>query len=230
MSPKATPPTHMPPAAWPPDAPSWLRGKSIEELEAFEHGERVLIPEALRRRGPKGEEILVPVALRVPTEHERAQARIDAIRFVQELRKKAGGPQPPIETVEQAQAAVGADVFENFDTFAILARALREPKAPHGPAYTLDVLVGSFQPSALFDLYFRLDFYSRLYNPRIEELDDESFWAAVSEVARVRNLGPLAVIAGSAQNAFILRSIVELSNCRTRLSSSPSSETLTPGS
>lgn len=215
----------IPPVTIPPDVPAWLRGKTLADLDAIEHGGRVLIPENIRRRGPRGDEVLVPVMVQVPTEQERALARIDAIKHVADMRKGMR-----IETVEAAQAAIGNDVFENLDTFAILARCVLEPKAPHGRAYMLDILIGTFPPSSLFDLYLRVDFYARLYNPRIEDMDEAMFWPAVLEIARVRNLGPLAAIGGGAQNAFITRMAVELSSSRMLKSSSPSSATSTPGS
>lgn len=211
----------------PVEIPAWFRGKTIEELKAIEHGGRVLIPEALRSIGPKGDEKLTPVMARIPTEHERALARVDAVAHVARLNGQAMGARGQW-TVERAREVIGAEVFENIDTCAILARSLLEPEPPHGQAYLLEVLIGSFPPAVLFAAYERLDFYARLFNPTFEAITEEQLWAAVSAIARVKNIGPLAGMRGSLQTAFIVRMAEELSSSRTRSSSSPSTETSTP--
>ena len=211
----------------PVDVPAWFKGKSIEELSAIEAGGRVLIPDAIRTIGPKGDERLTRVMARVPTEQERALARIDAITHVARLNGQAMGAKATW-TVDRAREVVGAEVFENIDTVAIVARCLLEPEPPHGPFMLLEVLIGSFPLSALFDMYERLDFYSRLFSPMVEGLDEEQFWGVVAAIASKRNLGPLAGMHGALQSAFITRMAAELSSCRPPSSSSPSSATSTP--
>ena len=210
----------------PVDVPAWFAGKSIEELGAIEAGGRVVIPDAIRTIGPKGEERLTRIMARVPTEHERAVARIDAITHVARLHGQAMGSRSEW-TVDRARQVVGAEVFENLDTVAIVARCLLEPEPPHGPFMLLEVLVGSFPLSAIFDMYERLDFYARLFSPTIEALDEGQFWGIVAAIATKRNLGPLAGLRGSLQSAFITRMGEELWSCRAPSSSSPCSETST---
>lgn len=210
----------------PVDVPAWFKGKSIEELAAIEAGGRVLIPDAIRTIDAKGKERLTPVMARVPTEQERALARIDAIAHVARLNGQAMGARGEW-TVERARQVVGAEVFENLDTIAIVARCLLEPEPPHGQAYLLEVLVGSFPLAALFAMYERLDFYARLFSPMVEALDEEQFWGVVGAIAAKRNLGPLAAMRGELQSAFITRMAEELSSCRPPSSSSPSTATST---
>ena len=209
-----TPP--IPDAAPTTDIPAWFRGRTLAELNAFEFAldadrpPRILIPEKIQWRGPRGEERSVDVALALIHPAENDAARLDAIAHVQSLRKRQR-----VETVEQARDAIGSDRFDNIDSFAILARALREPKPPHGRAYLLSILIESFPQESLFALYQRLDFYVRLFSVRADEITSEVFFAVVSEIARVKNVSPLVAIAGDAPASFIVRMAEELSSSRT---------------
>lgn len=211
------------------DIPAWFAGKSIEELNAIEASGRVLIPDAIRTIGAKGQEKLTPVMTRVPTEHERSLARMDAVAHVARLSGQVMGARQNW-TVERAKEAVGVEVFENIDSVAIVARCLLETEPPHGQFMLLEVLIGSFPISTLFEMYERLDFYARLFSPLVEAIDEEQFWGAVAAIAGKRNLGPLAVMLGSLQSAFITRMAAELWSSRQQSSFSPSTETSTPAS
>lgn len=193
-------------------AAAWLAGKTIADLAAFEHAGRLYIPDGLRWLGPKGEEDFRPYAFVVPTEHERALARVEAIRLVAALKGAKDMMGPPTDwSVDRARAVIGADVFENYDTACIVSYGVRELAEPHGRAYLPEILISSYVPSVIFDAFERLDFYSKVYNPRLEELSEEDFWKAVSGVARAKNLGPLAVMRGSAQVSFVTRMAAILS-------------------
>jgi hypothetical protein len=218
--------TNDAPLNWPSDdeIPAWLRGKTIDELHAIEHNGRVLFPEALRRRDEKGRIIETPCLVAIPTDAERAMGRLDAVARVATITKKKP------TTIEDARALIGADVFENLDTFGILARCILEPTPPHGRAYLLDVLVETFPPSTLFELYGRLDMLAKLWSPQLDELTEERFWTLVVQIAKVRNLSPLAGIGGLGQVTCVLRMAQTLYDLRTRRHFSPSNETSTPAS
>jgi hypothetical protein len=191
-----------------PTASAWLEGKTVAELEAIEHEGRVLIPEAMRFVGANGKERLDRYYMRIPTEGERGMARLKAVRLVAEHMgpdaKRAMGA-GDTWTIAKAQAVIGADVFENFDTTCIVAASLREWDAPHGPAFLPEILITTYLPATIFDAFERLDFYSKLYNPRLAELTDDDFWKAVAGIAKTKNLGPLAVMRGDAQTSFVVR-------------------------
>lgn len=210
-------------------APAWFAGKTIDDLRAIEHGGRVLIPEALVTLDPRGVERREEILVRVPNDMERAQARVDAIALVRRLARD-GSPDAKVLTVDDARAAVGADVFENIDTAALLVRAIHEAKEPHGRAYLLDIFLTSWPASTWMALYDRLDFYARLYAPRFASLTEAEFWGMTREIARVRNLSPFAVIDGYAQNEYVVRLAEVAWSSRTPRSPSASPETSTPAS
>lgn len=213
------------------DIPAWFAGKTLEELNAIEVAGRVLIPDALNKIGPKGEPISVPVLVRVPSEGERARGRMEAIKLVAERYLKQMGRDPEKHTVERARIVIGAEVFEDLDTYAIVAQSLFEPRVDAGkptPAFLLSVLYDSYPKSSIFDIYDRIEFYAKLFNPRMDNLSDEQFWGCVEAIARVRNLSPLVGISGSEQTGCITRMAVELSNSRKLKFSLPSTEISTP--
>ncbi len=197
---------------------AWFAGKTFEELGAIEHSGHLLFPDALRKRGPKGEEVRVEVMVRVPTDLDRSLARIDALEFVRDQAKSARN----IETVDQARAAVGPEVFENLDTTAIVARCTFERKPPHQQFLLLPLLLASWPRSSVYDLFDRIDYLSDLIDPRMGELTEEQIWLAVGAIAKVRNISPLGAMRGPLQSSFIVRMADLLWNSAMRPSSSPS--------
>lgn len=212
------------------DIPAWFAGKSIEELGAIEVAGRVHIPDALVKIGPKGEEQREPVMLRLPTDLERALAQRDALHLVGKLHRKAMGP-PEDWTVQRAKNVIGDDLWENFDTLAILAVSTREAKPDESGAYQqawlLELLMEAYPTRVLFALYERLDFYAKLYDPRLEVLDEAQFWTAVEAIARKRTLSPLVVMGGALERGFIVSMAEALWSSRAPSSSSPSTATST---
>jgi hypothetical protein len=208
------------------DIPSWFDGKTIAELNAIEFQNRILIPEAFHTFGPKGEARQTKVLVELPSEAARGRARVAAIAQAREMRK---GSNMQILTVEDAQRAVGGDVFENLDTCAIVAECCRELEPPHGQMFLLFMLLETFKPlGVILQLFERLDFYARLWNPYLGELEDGRVWAAAAAISKVRNLSPLAVMRGGAQTACIVRMAELLSSSRRSSSLSPSTEISTP--
>src|SRR5678815_103206 len=121
-------------------------------------------------------------------------------------------------------------IRDSIDTHAIVARCLFDRKLSDDGKpvryMTLDILLASWPPSSVFDIFDRLDFYAVLYNPRTGELTEDEFWLCVGAVSRVRNISPLGGMRGDLQNAFIVRSVSELWSYRTRSLSSASTETV----
>lgn len=208
----------------------FFKGKTIEELAAIECGGRVLIPESLRSVSAKGEVTEHKVLLRLPTPGECAKARVDAVMLVADRNPKQMGRNPEAWTIDRAKSVVGADVFEDMDTYAIVARSLFEPVIKGDKpqqAYMLGVLYDGFGKKTVFDIWDRMNVYDALFNPRFDECTEDQFWGGVEAIAKVRNLLPLAVISGSAQTNFMVRMASELSNFRKLNSSSHSPETST---
>jgi hypothetical protein len=81
---------------------------------------------------------------------------------------------------------------------------------------------------SLYDLLERVAVYARIEDPRIGEVDDDTFLEMLKAIGRVKHLGPLAAIAGPERDTCVLRMAVELLRFRTSQSSAPSSETSTP--
>lgn len=205
------------------DVITWLRGKTPAELNAIEVIERdavvptSLFPDVIRYRNGRGEPCEVAVLLKIPTEPDFVTATADAVKFVAHAHKGK-----EVETPDQAKALVGALRFENLDTAAIVALCARDPKPPHGRLYLLHVLAQSFPPSSIADAFERLEMLRRAWDVRVGELTEVQFWAFTAEIARVRNIGPLAALAPALQGAFITRQAVELRALRTLVSSAGS--------
>lgn len=207
---------------------SWVRGRTPDELGAIEVMDRdaviptTLFPEALRYRDARGKVVEVPVLLKVPYEDDLGQATKDAVQFVAQLHKGK-----KVETPDQARELVGVTRFENLDTAAVVALCARSVKPPHGREYLLPVLVRSFPPTTIQACFDRIAILRRLWDPNVAQLTEKQFWAFASEVARVRNLSPLAVLVPALQSAFIARLAVELMASRTSKPSSGSSASST---
>ena len=105
---------------------------------------------------------------------------------------------------------------------------MRSVRAPHGREYLLQVLVDTHLPQTIHDAFERLDILYRLWDVRVGTVTEEQFWAIAAEVARVRNVSPLAVLAPALQRAFITRAACELMNYRTSSLSSGSPIESTP--
>src|SRR5262249_54320906 len=101
---------------------------------------------------------------------------------------------------------------------------------PHAQHMLAHDLVGAYDTRSLLDVWDRVNFYDQLIDPRPDELDDATFEKLVHAMRKAGNLRPLAGIAGSAQDSFVLRMAVELSSFLTARSSAPSPETSTSDS
>lgn len=191
----------------------WLEGKTAEELDAIEVGGRVLFPDKIYRRTARGELEETPIRVRVLRVPERAKARAEAVAWA----KKLG-----------IDREADRDVFENFDTLCILARAIREPKGADEQLRTYEQLAAEYESRSLLDVWDRLAFYERIHDPRIVILTDKDFWAAIGGIARVRNISPLVAYDAPSLEACITRMASELLSLKTLKSSSGSTESSPP--
>jgi hypothetical protein len=168
-----------------------LRGKSWAELEAIEAADgRLLFADSIKRKRKDGTLEEVPIKLRVLRKDERRKARAEARKWAE----KEG-----LDTERDAK------LFDDLDTVCILARAIRDSKEPHDQHMMAEELERSYDMRSLEELWSRYQVYEDLTDPRVNVLDDATFWAAVGACCRARNILPLTALGSLAQNDCILR-------------------------
>lgn len=203
----------------------WFAGKSLADLEVIEHEGRRFYAESIKRRDPKtGTVVEQPVLLRTPDTTTQALARQDALAWAQKLTKSKA----PLK-ISEAEAILGASIFEDMDTVCLLARCTFKREMP-GAMYRLyEFFEEGHTKAAIYELFARLDFYMLQEDPRAHAISEEEAWQAVGAIARVRHCGPLVAIAGSARDSFITFMASRLHSYRTLNAGSPSTETSSPG-
>ena len=202
------------------DAREWLKGKTLADLDAIEFHGRLLFPDVVKRAKSDGTFEEVPVLVRVPRHPETLEARVEAAA----LFKKRG-----------LDRDKDSDLFDEYETLAILARCMRDPKPPHDQHAPIDWLLSGdpdkgYDLPSLFEVWEHMKLYQALMDPRITEPTQEDVVAAVLAIDRVRNLTPFAAIAGPALDSFVISMAVLLASYLRHSSSSRSTETSTPES
>jgi hypothetical protein len=192
----------------------WLKGKTIEEIAAIEHGGRTLFPDKIQRVKPDGSFEGVEVYVRVPRTVEVMQARQDAREF---FRKRKIDPKED------------NDLFEQLDTFAVLARAIRDKAPPHDQFQPLEFLLSNdpgkgFDTESLLDVWTRLEVYRKMIDPRVTVVSEDDALRAAYEIDRCQNISPLAGIAGHELDSCIFTMANLLVRYRTLLLASQSGE------
>jgi hypothetical protein len=193
----------------------WLEGKTVEDLALIEHGGRMLFPDKIRRVKADGKFEDVKVLVRVPRTVELMDARRDARKFCKDRN---------IDPKEDA------DLFEQLDQMAVLARALRDPNSPQDQFQPLEFLLSNepgkgFDTESLVDVWRRLEIYRKMIDPAVTKVSEDDVVRAAFAVARVQNLSPLVGIAGQELDSSIITMASMLASCLTQLQSSPSGET-----
>lgn len=196
----------------PADPPNAFTGKTLAEIDAFELGGRLTVPAAFTRKGAGGEMISVPIRLAEARMVDRGKAKIEAIAYVGTLVKHA------VRTVPDAEAAVGADVFDQLDTAAIVSQCCLDPKPPHGRHQTLLGMLETYGVREVMAMYRRLDALTAICSGDEFEPTGDNFWPMVETIARVKHLGPLAAMPGDGQRSFITRMAEEALSSRQRSS------------
>jgi hypothetical protein len=187
--------------------------KKWDELEALEHDGKTLFPDVLHER--KGREFSqVRVAFLVPKQPELRKAR----RQAREIFAEEGLD----EEKDRAQ-------FSDLEDACILWLALRSPTAPYEP-FEVDprALEARFDRDVLKLAWAKLEGYRRVLDPRPAAITREQVIAAVAAIAKRRDISPLHVFDGPAQNACVVFMACLLQSFMTLQSSQPSSESSTP--
>jgi hypothetical protein len=191
----------------------WLKGKTIEDLNIAEQGGRLLFEDRIVGFGPGAKRVETPIRVRVP----RGPEIIEGRREAKVLFKKKG-----LDLVEDAAT------FDELETVCILARAIRSAEAPFEQFALAEVLYSGFETKSLYDVWERMQTYQKLMDPRITDAKEEDVLAAAMGIAKVRNLSPLAAIAGSDLDTFVICMAVLLTRYLMLLSSSPLQTTSKP--
>lgn len=193
----------------------WLEGKTVEDLALIEHGGRLLFPDKIRRVTASGGYEDVKVLVRVPRTVEIMDARRDARKFC---------------TSRGIDPKEDADLFEQLDQMAILARAVRDPAPPHDQFQPLEFLLSNepgkgFDTESLVDVWRRLEVYRRMIDPAVTRVSEDDVVRAAYAIDKVQNLSPLVGIAGQELDSSIITMASMLVRYLTLLQSSPSGAT-----
>lgn len=208
----------------PDDVIAWFRGKTPAELRAIEvlaEGSRVpraLFPDVLRYRNARGESCEIPILFKLPNDDDFEQATRDACEHVA---KKHGVKDRKI-TPNEARELVGPVRFENYDTAAVISLCALEPKPPHPRAFLLWLLLLDIGPDGIADAFDRLNLLRAAWSVRASTMSEGQFWGVCAEIARVRNISPLAGCAPGLQSAIAVQ-MAEMSLAYRKLSSSSGS-------
>jgi hypothetical protein len=228
MTDAAPPP---PPDPIPLDLRALLDGRSLADLKPFRRGRRLYFHDEFRYRDETGQVVTEPVVVTIPMAPELDDGRMDAIRLVSKLAGR------PIGTIEEATKTLGADRFDLLETQCIVQRCTFDVKpgpdkdGPPVPFMTLEMLRASMPPSAILDLYNRLDILRAATLPDLGSLSEVDCWRACAAIAKHANLHPLGVMSADMQRAFVVFLCRKLSDALAMLNSSGLSlSTSTPGS
>jgi hypothetical protein len=207
---------------------AFLRGKTPEELNAIEAHElcpgcngakvqpgtsdpcavcsgtgrsaipRMFFPEALRRRDARGRIVEEPVYLTIPTEPDMLRAQRETVTYIA---REYGAPD--VKTITAAREIVGALRFQAIENAALVSLCARNMQPPHIRAYLLNVLLATYSPSTIADVYTRLDTLHRLWDVRVSYLTEEQFRAMCAELARVKNASPFVALDHALHGPFV---------------------------
>lgn len=196
----------------------WLKGKTAADLDLLEHGGRVFFPDVVHKIRRAGKFDAVRVVVCVPRAPEKALARRDAIALARRW---------------DLDREKDADLFDTLDKFAVLAHAIRDPET-FGQFQPLEWLLSTkadegFEERSLWAVHERLSMYEEIVDPRITEpMTEEEVMQAAFAIDRVRNLSPLAGIAGPAVDSCVIGMASTLCKYQTLVLSLQSTERSTP--
>lgn len=166
-----------------------------EDLEVTEHAGtgKLMFPADLRRRNAKGEVVVVPVRVRVPSPLDTIQARPEAIAWAVELKIQRDG--------------ADKDVFEQLEQLCLLARSIRT--ADTGAQYASAQELAEHDEASLHDIQEQLNAFKAALDPRPSLLTEAEVWRAIAAVAREASIDPLAGLAGREQPILVVRMALE---------------------
>lgn len=205
----------------------WIRGKTADDFELAEHKNgRILWPSKLMRLQKDRTWKEVPIYVQVPEPSDDYEALADAKRIARE------------QNIDRKE---DPDDWNSLLELCKVARAIREPKpgadGVHAQLQTVDVYlnpsVGSgtgISTKELFRIAEQVNFFAKLEDPRLQEVDERTAIAMALTINEVRSLSPLVGIAGSGLDSFVLSICVTLSRYLLNEHSQPSAGTSTAAS
>lgn len=164
-------------------------------LGVEEQGGVLYMPASIKRRTKKGGIDGVPVMLRNVTNEQKFKSRVRAREYSKSL---------------QFDLDRDARLIDEIENYAILAYAIREPKAPydqHVPG--VHELLGLYDTQSLAELWGRYNVWVEMLDPRFGELTGEQLWQAIARVATEKNPSFLAGMPGHAQFSCIVGMAVQ---------------------
>lgn len=162
-----------------------------DDVEVLEHADYLLFPSTIYKRKTDGTFDEIEVRIRVPREHEMRKARKQA----RDIMEKDG--------LDWKDA--DADLFTNIETWCTLAMAVRsttDPYEPHDPDPRS--LEQRYDKNSLMAVWSQLNAFSRLIDPRPDEISAPEVLGMIVAIARDGHTGPLAVYDTPAQSSFIV--------------------------
>lgn len=162
-----------------------------DDVEVLEHADYLLFPSTIYKRKTDGTFDEIPIFIRVPREHEMRKARALARQIME------------ADGLDWKDA--DADLFTNVETWVILSMAIRNISDPYEP-YEPDVriLEKSFDKNSLMAVWAQLNAFSKLIDPRPDEISAPEVLGLIVAIARDGHTGPLAVYDSPAQSSFIV--------------------------
>lgn len=213
----------------------WLDGMSLEQMNAIEHARQLLVPDAFTFYGRDAQPREDPILIRAPRDRDFDRATIVAISLVaKEMPSKST---TKIENKRQAEDAIGEQRFDWLHTCCLVSACSHDPeispqldtkKLP--PPYMEPVLlIETYLPPTIRDVWGHMDHLTKLLDPQLVDLDENTIWWAVDKIAQTETASPLAVMPVPTQLDFLIRVCKELRAYRMLSSSGTSGPTSTPG-
>lgn len=210
---------------------TWLleaQKKTPADWTIIEFGGRRHWPAKLQRLGGKGEWSSTDVTLRTLDFKDLAAARQDAEQVFEDL----GFGRRDDRTAFEAAKVAHSELWNELDTYAQVAKGLRTNEGQFAQLMLLENLIdsaaGKVDRAEVFNIFGQLQFFAKLEDPRIEDIDQPTLIALVMKIDEVRHLGPLVGIGLPATDSFVTSMAVLLASYLRSEPSSPSTASSTP--
>ncbi len=162
------------------------------ELGIVAHEGDNYVPDSIRRRGPDGGIIEVPITLRIVTNKQRRRSRVLARKWA-------------LSTDEDLDLKLDEDLISDMENICILAYAIRDREPPfiqHIPDG--QSLAEKYDHQCLTALWARYDTWVQMQHPDFGKYDAEKLWRIIAEVRAGADIRPLAVMPGFEQATCML--------------------------
>lgn len=166
-----------------------LATTDFSALGVVEDDKGLYLPTQVRRRAKNGKaEVMEEILLRCPSTLQRMRARTMAREF---CTKELG-----------LDLTLDAKQFDDFENYAILCFAIRDPKTRGQLEPDLRALVERYTDQMLAEVWAKLNVWTDMMDPRYGELSAEKLWQVIVGVAG-GNLLPLVAMPTYGQSTCI---------------------------